>query len=58
MNTHSGTALGVLLDRADPDYPDRLLLVANALSSLDREVSIYRTLSFPRRQPHPGGVRP
>ncbi|NED83426.1 kinase [Streptomyces sp. SID11233] len=45
---HSGTSLGVLLDKADPAYPQRLVDAASACSELAGNVAVYRTLSFDR----------
>ncbi len=45
---HSGTCLGVLLDNADPSYPQRLVDAASACSELVGNVTVYRTLSFDR----------
>ncbi|WP_308109963.1 kinase [Streptomyces sp. ET3-23] len=43
---HSGTSLGVLLDTADPSYPERVVAAASACSELVGNVTVYRTLSF------------
>jgi L-threonine kinase len=43
---HSGTTLGVLLDNRDPEYPDRLAFVANALGTLAGNATVHRTLCF------------
>ncbi|SCE61716.1 threonine kinase [Streptomyces sp. Termitarium-T10T-6] len=51
---HSGTALGVLLDAADPAYPHRATAVARACGDLAGGVAIYRTLSFPNAVSHGG----
>ncbi|WP_257027900.1 MULTISPECIES: GHMP family kinase ATP-binding protein [unclassified Streptomyces] len=45
---HSGTCLGVLLDTAEPSYPQRLVDAASACSELVGNVTVYRTLSFDR----------
>ncbi|MEU9118435.1 kinase [Streptomyces sp. NPDC048506] len=45
---HSGTSLGVLLDTADPSYPQRVVDAASACSELVGNVTVYRTLSFDR----------
>ncbi|MEU9714597.1 kinase [Streptomyces sp. NPDC047976] len=45
---HSGTSLGVLLDTADPAYPQRVVDAASACSELAGNVTVYRTLSFDR----------
>ncbi|MDI5968345.1 kinase [Streptomyces sp. SL13] len=45
---HSGTSLGVLLDRREPSYPRRLLDTASACSQLLGEVTVHRTLGFGR----------
>lgn len=45
---HSGTSLGVLLDIADPSYPQRVVDAASACSELVGNVTVYRTLSFDR----------
>ncbi|MET8726857.1 MULTISPECIES: GHMP family kinase ATP-binding protein [Streptomyces] len=45
---HSGTSLGVLLDKADPAYSQRLVDAAGACSELAGNVAVYRTLSFDR----------
>nr|WP_308407724.1 kinase [Streptomyces somaliensis] len=44
---HSGTALGVLLDAADPAYPHRATAAARACTHLAGGVAVYRALSFP-----------
>ncbi|MFG3257150.1 kinase [Streptomyces sp. NPDC048172] len=44
---HSGTALGVLLDTADPAYTRRATAAAQACTELAGNVAVYRTLSFP-----------
>jgi L-threonine kinase len=45
---HSGTSLGVLLDPADPAYPDRVAAAASAGLAVAGNVTVYRTLSFDR----------
>lgn len=65
---HSGTAVGILLDAAEPSYTHRVSAAAQACSDLTGSVAVYRTLSFRGRQvfrarpkqvdplPVPGGV--
>jgi uncharacterized protein involved in propanediol utilization len=43
---HSGTTLGVLLDSADPAYPERLAAAANACVAVAGNVTVYRSLGF------------
>lgn len=43
---HSGTALGVLLDTADPAYTHRATAAAQACGRIADGVTVYRTLSF------------
>ncbi|MDJ1642881.1 hypothetical protein [Streptomyces pakalii] len=51
---HSGTALGVLLDAADPAYPHRATAVAQECGDLAGSVAVYRTLNFPNAVNHAG----
>nr|ARU08064.1 MlcB [uncultured bacterium] len=43
---HSGTVLGVLIDRSDPAYPDKVAAAAKACAALTGNVTMYSTLSF------------
>ncbi|MEV6813967.1 kinase [Micromonospora sp. NPDC051296] len=43
---HSGTMLGILLDRARPDYHDTLAATASACAALAGNVAVYQSLSF------------
>jgi uncharacterized protein involved in propanediol utilization len=43
---HSGTMLGILLDRSDPACVDRLTAAAQACESMTGNVTIFHTLSF------------
>ncbi len=43
---HSGTMLGILLDRADPAYLRQVAVVVRACSALSDDVALYRSLSF------------
>jgi L-threonine kinase len=43
---HSGTMLGILLDRADPGYHDTLAASASACAALAGNVAVYQSLSF------------
>jgi L-threonine kinase len=43
---HSGTMLGVLLDRAGPGYHDTLAATASACAALAGNVAVYQSLSF------------
>ncbi|MEV8017108.1 kinase [Streptomyces sp. NPDC086554] len=51
---HSGTTLGILLDTRDPSYTQRVSEAARACGELGGGVSVYRTLSFPRKFPRTG----
>ncbi|MGW0118908.1 GHMP family kinase ATP-binding protein [Streptomyces sp. NPDC003327] len=46
---HSGTKLGILLSRTDPEHDDRLAAVTAACRGLRAEVTVDRTLSAPPR---------
>ncbi|MEV0388551.1 hypothetical protein [Nonomuraea sp. NPDC050643] len=46
VNAHSGTTLGVLLDTADPDYPDKMVAIASDCYALAGNVSAYCALTF------------
>lgn len=43
---HSGTVLGILLDRADPRYLRQVAVTVRACSALRDDVALYRSLSF------------
>lgn len=43
---HSGTMLGILFDRADPEYRRRVAHAVRACSAISDDVCMHRTLSF------------
>ncbi|WP_326641094.1 hypothetical protein OG884_00785 [Streptosporangium sp. NBC_01755] len=43
---HSGTVIGVLIDRSTPAYPDKVAAAAKACATLIGNVTMYSTLSF------------
>jgi L-threonine kinase len=43
---HSGTMLGVLLDRRDPAHDEKVAATVRASSSISGDVSLYRSLIF------------
>ncbi|BBH67847.1 kinase [Actinoplanes sp. OR16] len=46
VTAHSGTTLGILLDDADPSYPDKLAGMAGACRALAGDVAVYRSATF------------
>jgi L-threonine kinase len=43
---HSGTMLGILLNRADPGYLRQIAIAVRACSALSDDVALYRSLAF------------